>query len=162
LYLSIAGIVFSLFLYLIWKNREKLFSTTIGQKIKKIVLGFGEGILSIKDMKQPGIFIFHTIVMWVCYYLMTYIMFFSFAPTADLAPVSGLVVFAFGTLGIVIPSPGGMGTYQYLISEALMLYGVAYAEAFAFANIMFFSVQFLNVILGVIAFVFLPIYNRDA
>ena len=42
-------------------------------------------------------------------------MFFSFAPTADLAPVSGLVVFVFGTLGIVVPSPGGMGTYQFLI-----------------------------------------------
>lgn len=162
LYLSIAGVVFSFFVYLIWKNRVKLFSTTLGQKIKKIILGFWEGILSIKDLKQPGFFIFHTIVIWAGYYLMTYIMFFSFAPTANLAPVAGLVVFVFGTLGIVIPSPGGMGTYQYLISEALMLYGVAYAEAFAFANIMFFSVQFLNVILGVIAFVFLPIYNRNA
>lgn len=162
LYSTIAVVVFFLFAFLIWKNKEKLFSTTIGQKIKKIILGFWEGILSIKDLKRPGFFIFHTLVIWVCYYLMTYVMFFSFVPTADLAPVCGLVVFVFGTLGIVVPSPGGMGTYQYLISEALMLYGVAYAEAFAFANIMFFSVQILNVILGIVAFVFLPIYNRNA
>lgn len=160
--LSIAGALAVLFLFLVWKFRATLLASTIGQKVKKILLGFWEGILSIRNLKTPGLFIFHTIVIWVCYYLMTYLMFFSFVPTADLAPVCGLVVFVFGTLGIVIPSPGGMGTYQYLISEALMLYGITYSEAFAFANIMFFSVQFLNVILGAIAFIFLPIYNRDA
>lgn len=162
LFLTIVGAVLIIVSFLFWKKREQLLATVIGQKIKKIILGFWEGILSIKDLKNPSRFIFHTITIWVCYYLMTYLMFFSFDATADLAPVCGLVVFVFGTLGIVIPSPGGMGTYQYLITEALMLYGVAYPEAFAFANIMFFSVQFLNVILGVIAFILLPIYNRDA
>jgi len=160
--LAVLGIASLLGMYLVWKFRSKLFASKLGQKVKKIFLGFWEGILSIKDLKQPVLFIFHTIVIWVCYYLMTYLMFFSFEPTMDLAPVSGLVVFVFGTLGIVIPSPGGMGTYQYLISEALMLYGVAFAEAFAFSNIMFFTVQLVNVILGIIGFIFLPIYNRNA
>lgn len=159
--LSIFGIVMILAAYLVWKYRAPLFASKIGQKIKKILLGLWEGILSIKDLKQPLLFIFHTVVIWVCYFLMTYIMFFSFAPTADLAPVAGLVVFVFGTLGIVIPSPGGMGTYQFLISEALMLYGVAFPEAFAFSNIMFFTVQLVNIVIGIIAFIFLPIYNRN-
>ncbi len=159
--LTILGIVFLLAIYFIWKYRAQLFTSKIGRKIKKIVLGFWEGFLSIKDLKQPVLFIFHTIVIWICYYLMTYLTFFSFAPTSDLAPVSGLVVFVFGTLGIVVPSPGGMGTYQYLTSEALMLYGVAFDEAFAFSNIMFFTVQLVNIVSGVIAFIFLPIYNRD-
>ena len=159
--LSLLGIFFMLIVFLIWKNRNRLFESTIGKKIKKIILGFWEGILSIKALKNPSLFILHTVIIWVCYYLMTYLMFFSFAPTADLAPVSGLVVFVFGTLGIVVPSPGGMGTYQYLISEALMLYGVAFAEAFAFSNIMFFTVQAVNVLLGIVAFILLPIYNRN-
>lgn len=162
LFLSLLGIIFIGSILLIWKFRNQLFASKLGQKIKKIIVGFWEGILSIKDLKSPVAFIFHTIVIWVCYYLMTYLMFFSFVPTADLAPVAGLVVFVFGTLGIVVPSPGGMGTYQYLISEALMLYGVEFPEAFAFSNIMFFTVQLVNVFLGVVAFIFLPIYNRDA
>lgn len=159
--LLILGFVGLSVLYAIWKFRDRIFASKLGQKIKKILLGFWEGILSIKDLKNPILFVVYTIVIWVCYYLMTYLMFFSFAPTADLAPVSGLVVFVFGTLGIVIPSPGGMGTYQFLISEALMLYSVPFPEAFAFSNIMFFTVQLVNVILGVIAFIFLPIYNRN-
>lgn len=159
--LVVLGFVSILTIYLLWKYRTSIFASKLGQKIKKILAGFWEGILSIKDLKQPFLFIFHTIVIWVCYYLMTYLMFFSFTPTADLAPICGLVVFVFGTLGIVVPSPGGMGTYQYLISEALMLYGVVFTEAFAFSNIMFFTVQFLNIILGIAAFIFLPIYNRN-
>lgn len=159
--LIISGLIGIAIVFFIWKFRQKLFASTIGQKIKKIIVGFWEGIVSIKDLQNPSLFIFHTIVIWVCYYLLTYLIFFSFAPVADLTPVAGLVVFVFGTLGIVVPSPGGMGTYQFLISEALMLYGVAFPEAFAFANIMFFSVQILNVFLGVIGFFFLPLYNRD-
>ncbi|MEM9548287.1 MAG: lysylphosphatidylglycerol synthase transmembrane domain-containing protein [Bacteroidota bacterium] len=161
MFLGILGVVLLIGLYLLWNYRNQLFASKLGQKVKKILIGFWEGLLSIKDLKRPGIFIFHTIVIWVCYYLMTYLMFFSFGPTADLAPVSGLVVFVFGTLGIVVPSPGGMGTYQFLITEALMLYSVEFTQAFAFSNIMFFTVQMLNVVLGILGFIFLPIYNRD-
>lgn len=148
-------------LLLIWKIRDKILSTSLGKKIWNILLGFWEGILTIKDLKSPWKFILHTVLIWVCYYLMTYLMFFSFAPTMDLAPVAGLVVFVFGTLGIVIPTPGGMGSYQFLISEGLMLYGIPSAEAFSFSNMMFFSVQLCNVILGLAAFILLPILNRD-
>jgi len=89
-------------------------------------------------------------------------MFFSFEPTAHLDAVTGLVTFVFGTLGIVIPTPGGMGSYQYLISEALGLYGIASSDAFSFANILFFSVQlFCNIFLGIITLVVLPIFNAN-
>jgi uncharacterized protein (TIRG00374 family) len=145
----------------LWNSREKILATKIGKKVWNILLGFWEGILTIKDLRSPRRFIFHTITIWACYYLMTYLMFFSFAPTENMAPLSGLVVFVFGTLGVVIPSPGGMGTYQFLISEALILYAVPPTEAFSFANIMFFSVQLCNIALGLIAFILLPIINRN-
>jgi len=159
--ITILGLLSLASLLLIWKYREKILATKIGKKIWDIILGFWEGILTIKDLRSPAKFIFHTVTIWICYYLMTYLMFFSFAPVANLEAVAGLVVFVFGTLGIVIPSPGGMGTYQFLISEGLVLYNIPAAEAFSFANIMFFSVQLTNVALGLIAFVLLPIINKN-
>jgi len=108
-------------LTLTWHSRDKILKTALGKKIWSIIIGFWEGILTIRSLRSPTRFILHTILIWVCYYLMTYLMFFSFVPTENLAPVAGLVVFVFGTLGIVIPSPGGMGTYQFLISEGLLL-----------------------------------------
>lgn len=148
-------------LTLTWHSRDKILKTALGKKIWSIIIGFWEGILTIRSLRSPTRFILHTILIWVCYYLMTYLMFFSFVPTENLAPVAGLVVFVFGTLGIVIPSPGGMGTYQFLISEGLLLYSVPSAEAFSFANLMFFSVQLCNVVLGLIAFILLPILNQN-
>lgn len=145
---------------LIWNFREAVLETAIGKKIWNIILGFWEGLLSVRKLEKPIVFVFHTVSIWVCYYLMTYLMFFSFDATAELAPVTGLVVFVFGTLGIVIPSPGGMGTYQFLISEALMLYGLPFDSAFSFSNVMFFSIQIWNVLLGIIAFFALPFINR--
>lgn len=148
-------------LYILWRNRIRITQSGIGQRVVKVLKGFWEGIITIKEVKKPILFIFHSVVIWVCYYLMTYLMFFSFIPTQDLPAVSGLVVFAFGTLGIVVPTPGGMGSYQYLISEALQLYGVSLGDSFSFANIMFFSVQiFCNILFGLIAFIVLPILNR--
>ncbi|MEE9438745.1 MAG: lysylphosphatidylglycerol synthase transmembrane domain-containing protein [Saprospiraceae bacterium] len=147
---------------LLWKSREKLLNSKIGQKIKKILLGFWEGILTIKDVSHPVFFIVLSITIWICYFLMTYLMFFCFEPTSGLGPVAGLIVFVFGTLGIVIPTPGGIGTYQFLISEALQkLYGLEMSESFSFANILFFTVQFVNIILGIIMLVALPIYNKN-
>ena len=93
---------------------------------------------------------------------MTYVAFFAFAPTANLSAVAGLVVFVFGTLGVVFPSPGGMGSYHFLIGEGLALYGVNAADGFSFANIVFFSVQiFCNVLFGLVAFIYLPLYNKN-
>ena len=93
---------------------------------------------------------------------MLYVAFFSFEPTAVLGPEAGLVVFVLGTLGIVFPSPGGMGSYHYLVSEGLVMYGINPTDAFSFANIMFFSVQiFCNILFGIIAFVILPLINKS-
>jgi uncharacterized membrane protein YbhN (UPF0104 family) len=100
--------------------------------------------------------------IWVLYYFMMYFAFFTFAPTAHLGPIAGLVVFVFGSLGILIPTPGGMGSYHYLVGEALTMYGVSGVDAFSFANIVFFSIQlFVNILLGIISLIVLPAINKN-
>ena len=80
--------------------------------------------------------------------------FLAFEPTAKLGLDAALVVFTFGSLGIVIPSPGGMGTYHFLVIEALKLFGVSGSDGFSFANIIFFSVQIIGIIFfGVLALI---------
>ena len=158
----IGGLLFAglSFLLVLWRYRSRIVATSIGGKIAKLLSGFREGILSITKLKRPGLFVLHSLIIWFCYFAMTYVVFFAFEPTSHLGPVAGLVIFVFGTLGIVFPSPGGMGSYHYLVGEGLALYGIASADAFSFANIIFFSVQlFCNVLLGLIALVVLPIYN---
>lgn len=130
-------------------------------KIQKLILGFKDGLLAILKVKNVTLLIVNSIGIWLMYYLMMYFCFFAFEPTSGLSPVAALVAFVFGSLGIVIPSPGGIGTYQWLVSEALVIYGLDLIPAFSFANIMFFTVQiFCNIAFGIFFYLALPFYNR--
>ena len=148
-------------IYLTYRNWDKLLDTMLGQKIYKIVSGFSDGIKSIKDVENVTVFIFHSVIIWTMYYVMTYLCFLAFAPTSDLGLVAGLTVFVFGSLGIVFPSPGGMGSYHYLVGEALGFYNIGGADAFSFAMIVFISINlFCNIFFGLIFIILLPIIHK--
>ena len=142
--------------------RKPLSRTAIYKKVRDLALGFWEGLQTVRQLDRPWWFLFHSINVWFMYYLMTYLCFFAFAPTAGLPAVAGLTVFVFGGWGVVIPSPGGMGTYHFLAQTALSMYGISGEDGFSWANIAFFSIQLgCNVLVGILALVFLPILNRD-
>jgi uncharacterized protein (TIRG00374 family) len=142
--------------------RSTYFKTTlIGRKIIGIIKGLWEGIQSIFKLKRPGIFILHTVFIWVMYFLMTRLCFFAFEPTSGLTTLAGLLIFVFGTLGIVFPSPGGMGSYHALLMAGLAIYGIEQSDSFSFANIIFFTIQlFCNVAFGLTAYLLLPLINK--
>ena len=141
--------------------RKALFASRIGQKVKGIFQGLMEGIKTVFSLKRPWLFILHSVNVWLMYFLMAYLCFFAYEPTAHLGIRAGLTVFAFSALGVLIPSPGGMGTVHWLTIQALALYGIKEVDAFSFANILFFSVQiFYNVLGGLLCLGFLFLFNR--
>ncbi|WP_235298081.1 lysylphosphatidylglycerol synthase transmembrane domain-containing protein [Portibacter marinus] len=140
-----------------WFRKSKF-----GVKIYNLVNGFLEGIKSIFNLRHPLAFIGHTIFIWIMYFMMTRVCFYAFEPTSALSLTAGLMVFVFGTLGIVFPSPGGMGSYHALLMAGLAIYGVGQADGFSFANIIFFTIQlFCNVFFGLLAYVLLPLVNKN-
>lgn len=142
--------------------RELIFESKIFTKVINIFKGFWQGIQSIRKLENPWLFAFHSLNIWFMYFAMTYLCFFAFEPTANLPAIAGLMVFVFGGWGIVVPSPGGMGTYHFMVVTALALYGVGGDDAFSFANISFFSINLgCNVLLGIIGLILLPIYNKN-
>lgn len=159
LFIVIAGI---LLLLVTWFFRQSILNWKVMQRFRHVFSGFAEGIRSVKTLKKKGWFVFHTAVIWLMYYLMTYLCFFAFEPTSGLSPLAGLIVFVFGGLGIVFPSPGGMGTYHAMIIAALAIYDIPGDEGFSFANILYFSVQlFCNISFGLLALILLPIINKN-
>lgn len=148
--------------YYAYSYRDNIRNSVIGKKILGLFSGFNDGVQSVKKVSSIPLFVVYTVGIWVIYYFMMYFAFFSFGPTSHLGPTAGLVVFVFGSLGILIPTPGGMGSYHYLVGEALAMYGIAGADAFSFANIVFFSIQiFVNIVFGTIALILLPAINKS-
>lgn len=154
----LAFLVFSAFLL-----RKRLKNTAFYERIYKVLLGFYEGLMSVRKLDTPWWFIFHSVGIWVMYFLMTWFGFKAFGPTSHLGIGAALTVFAFGTLGMVLPSPGGMGTFHAMVIAALTLfYNIQGDDAFSVANIIFFTVSIgFNVLLGIISLILLPIINKN-
>ena len=145
----------------IYLLRNRLMQTNIFKKITGLLLGFQDGLRSVFRLEKTGLFIALSLGIWLMFYLQCYWNLLAFEPTAHLSMGAALMVFVFGTLGFVIPSPGGMGTYHALCIAGLALYGINGGDAFSYANIAFFTVQiFYNIIGGVLALVLLPVLNK--
>ncbi len=131
-------------------------------KIQTILRGFLDGLSAIRKVKNMPALIFHSVMIWLMYYLMNYFGLKVFPITAHLGFQAALTLFVFGALGFIIPSPGGMGTYHYFITEALKIYGIDSIDAFSFANIIYFAIQIgCNVGFGLLGLLILPIYNAN-
>jgi hypothetical protein len=130
--------------------------------LEKIITGFVEGFSTIRNLQNPIGFVLHSLFIWLMYYLMLYFCFQAYAPTATLGFGATLMVFVFGTFGMIIPSPGGMGTYHALIVAGLAIYGVAGQDAFSLANIAFFTTQiFFCFFFGILALMVMPVINKN-
>ena len=143
--------------------RKMLLQLALVQKLLSLMQGFWEGFKSVFKLKNPGLFLLYSVGIWVMFYLQCWWNLKAFVPTEHLTASAALMVFVFGTLGFVIPSPGGMGTFHALCIAGLALYGINGGDAFSYANIAFFTIQiFYNIVMGGSALVLLPILNRSS
>ncbi len=130
------------------------------RNIKGIWSKFTEGFLAIKNIKSKGLFIFHTIIIWILYFLMIYLNFFGFTFTSHLSVMAGISVFVLGSLGMVAPVQGGMGPWHYMVISSLQMYGIEKNEAAAFALIVWSTLNAMIVIIGIISLILLPVLNK--
>jgi uncharacterized protein (TIRG00374 family) len=149
-------------LALVYLLRGPLMRSRFYQRIRAIAQGFWEGINAVRSLEKPWLFLLHTVNIWGMFFMMTLLCFWAFAPTAALSARSGLTVFVFGSWGVVVPSPAGMGTFHFMAQQALSIYGVSGDDGFSWANISFFSVNIgANVLVGFASLILLPIINRN-
>jgi len=154
----IGGLV--LFLAVLWISRHKIRESSLTKKVMGFVGQFVEGFRSIGKMKKKGSFIFHSVFIWVLYYLMTYLIFFSFGFTSHLGPLAGLTVFVLGSFGMVAPVQGGIGAWHFMVIEGLALYGVDKADGKVFALLAHGTSTLMLIVLGLIGVIALPFVNE--
>ncbi len=107
-------------------------------KVRGISRTFIDGVLAIKELQNWPLFILYTALIWFCYVLMTYIPFWMFDlhSAYGLNIADALVLTMVSAVGIIIPTPGGMGTYHLFITKSLfLLYAVPEAMGLAYATI---------------------------
>ena len=114
-----------LFFTLVYCSLKKwIVKTSFYEKIVKFIKGLKEGFKSIKKMKRKSVFWFHTFSIWIMYFLMTYICFQAIPETSHLSISDGLFLLVLGGIGMVIPTPGGVGSYHAIVMIGLSVLGV--------------------------------------
>jgi len=163
LYGAIALVV--IFILFIFIFHSKLSKYKIYNRIVKIVKGFWDGLKSLAKVEKPILFIFYTVLMWVVYFTMTYICFYSLTVTSNPAITAVLSVFVMGTIAIMI-SPGGIGAYPAFVAATLTLYGI---PTFITPNTIGLSLGWLIwgaqtgiiILAGIISLIILPLINNS-
>jgi len=154
LLLTVIGIVIS-GIYLLFKKLK------IADKLTRFLSGIKEGMLSIKNIANMPLFIFYSFAIWVMYFLMILLVFYSLDATKHLGFIEGLTILVFGTFGIIAVQ-GGIGAYHLIVQQVLLLYGISAASGLAFGWVSWGVQTVLIVVVGIISFILLPIINKKS
>jgi glycosyltransferase 2 family protein len=151
----LVGIVLGMALlawFLYGRYKEVLQQKPIYQKITAFTGGLVEGVLSVRKLKNPGAFLFHTVLIWTTYYFMSYVLFFSLPQTSGLSMLAGLTILIMGGIGMAAPVQGGIGPFHLLVGNALVLYGLTQQDGIVLATFMHAVQTIVTLLLGGISF----------
>jgi len=150
----VTGLAF-LILFLVFLVRRDKHS-----KVGQFILGMKDGIAAIFKLKDRTAFIVYTICIWLLYWSQVVLGFWAMPGTDDLSLLAALVVLIFGSIGMIV-TPGGLGAYPALIAQILVFYGISDADGKAFGWVSWVAQTGIVLILGIIAVILLPLYNRN-
>lgn len=149
-------------LVLAWFGWRKLRSSDRFERIRDVLRNVGEGLTSLRRVKNIPMFVLHSIFIWAMYYAMVAVAFPALTETADLGFSAGMAILLFGSVGIIV-TPGGIGAYQLVVSETLVkLYDVPEGGAFAFANIVWGAQTLMIIVFGLASLAILPLFRPRA
>ena len=120
--------------------------TPLSQRTKKMASEVLKGILTIKSIQIKSLFLITTTVMWLTYFLMSYMIFFALEETSSLSLTAGFMLLVSGGIALSLPVHGGIGTYHAMIAMMLGLYGIENTTGLFLATLLHSS-QILSVVI---------------
>jgi uncharacterized membrane protein YbhN (UPF0104 family) len=114
----------------------KPFPQSIKDRIESLTQSFLDGLKPMKSRFDYGIIFWLSIMIWLCYWAVIYINFYTFNLVTEyhLNITAGLVLLVITTISVVVPSsPGYIGTYHWLCQISLALFHVPRAIGLTYA-----------------------------
>lgn len=137
------------------------------KKIQLMARNLWEGFAAITRMDGKWWFLLLTILIWGCYFLQLYLACKAFSFTSPLSVLAVLVMFVLSSIGMGVPTNGGLGSWHLAIIFGLSLYGVGVfsasnpdPRASAFAMLVWGFQTLLLIVLGIYAFISMAIDRR--
>ena len=162
--LAAGGLITALLVSIwIWKSRslrERLLSIPLVRKVWEFAEGMINGLLSVRKLESPLLFIVSTVAIWVCYYFTSYVLFFCIPETSHLGMLAGLTVLVIGSVGMTAPTQGGIGAYHLLVGNVMVLYGLTQQDGITLATFVHGTQMLLMLAAGAIAFLLALFHHK--
>lgn len=128
------------------------------------------GFASVAVMRGKWAFIGYTFAIWGCYFVQLYVAFFAFdftralcrEPSLAYGLVPCLVAFVLSSIGMAIPSNGGLGPWNIAVMFGLAIYGISDAEGTAFSMLQWSGQTVMLIILGIYTMAYIALHSRKA
>lgn len=139
--------------WLLHRFRETAF---VG-KLRKWTGEIWRGFAVTATMPGRWRFLLLTAVIWGCYFIQLYVAFYAFSFTRTLCTqpklafglLPCLVAFVLSSIGMAVPSNGGLGPWNIAVMFGLAVYGVADVEGAAFSILQWSGQTVMLIILGI-------------
>ncbi|MDI1323919.1 MAG: lysylphosphatidylglycerol synthase transmembrane domain-containing protein [Algoriphagus sp.] len=155
-------VIFIIFMALILRKYR---DHGIIKKVRHFMREIVSGIKSVNQLSNPFGFWLSSILIWVIYFLTMYTVSLGIPSTANLSSGEVLLVMVMGSIGMVAPVQGGIGTFHALVAFILIQLGISEQDGKIFAAIIHGTQVLLILAAGLISWVLmmrLPTWNKPA
>ncbi len=130
-------------------------------RIAETLKGLGTGFASVARLENKWGFVLSTVGIWTMYVLMLWCTIRALPQLDSLGMVDALFLSAVGNIASVIPVPGGIGAYHYLVALSVQsLYGAPWETGILLATLGHEAHAILIIIVGVVSYVHLTLQKK--
>lgn len=147
------GVIIVLILVVLWWLRARIKRLPIYFKLRSFAVELADGFTSVLKLENKRGFWVSTLMIWVFYFAMAYVVVFAIPSTEHLGLLAGLSILIMGGLAMSAPVQGGFGTYHLFVSTILVLYGVAHNDGLFFATLLHTSQTLSILFFGGLSFI---------
>jgi uncharacterized protein (TIRG00374 family) len=144
------GAIFILFLYLLSKKYR---NHGLVNKLQLFFRQLLSGVLAIGNLKNPLGFWLSSAAIWIIYFLTMYTVSQGIESAANLSGSQVLLVMVMGTIGMIAPVQGGIGTFHALVAYILVVFGVPEADGKIFAALIHGTQMLLVLGVGLLSWI---------
>jgi len=154
IFFSVGALLYFIIKFL---NNSKFFEN-INEKISE----FKSGFFSIFTLKKKLEFFLSTIMLWLIYFVVGYLLFFSVDETSFLGFSAALSILVAGAIGTIVPVNAGIGSYHLFVASILIYYGIEYEDGLFFATVVHASHVVVILFFGIISLIllYLDVYRK--
>lgn len=159
-----AAVMLALLFCVFYFGRSTAIVKKLVQWLRELWLGFA----TLWQMKGRFLFVVLTVCIWATYFVQLYVAFFAFGFTRQLCSESSLayglvpclVAFVLSSIGMAIPSNGGLGPWNIAVMFGLAVYGISDTEGTAFSMLQWSGQTVMLIILGIYTMIYIALSNK--